>query len=93
MREAVDDVAYIQTLEWMLEQSKSKRAAEIRASLERMRAAVPAGKAVRVVGGDAHDTVEQVNPRVFVTEGRRAVAGWIEELLAAEKALYQEIRQ
>jgi hypothetical protein len=92
MREAVDDIAYIQTLEWMLGRSKSKRAADIRASLERMRAALPAGKAVRVVGGDAHDTVEQLDPHLFVSEGRRAVAGWIEELLVAESNLYREIR-
>lgn len=92
MREAIDDMAYIQTLEWMLAQSKSTRAGAIRASLQRIREAIPAGKAVRVQGGDAHDTVEVLDARKFVGDARAAVAGWITELLGAEKDLYREIR-
>ena len=81
MREAIDDMAYIQTLEWMLGQSRSPRAGDIRAKLEEMR-----GRATVRERGDRDAA------RRFVTEGRREVAGWITELLGEEKGLYREIR-
>ncbi len=92
MREAIDDLAYIQTLEWMLAQSKSARVGEIRAELEGMKKAIPSGARVRVIGGDAHDRVEQTSPKEFVRASRAQVAGWIVELLRAEKSLFREIR-
>ncbi|HSB16138.1 MAG TPA: glycoside hydrolase domain-containing protein [Bryobacteraceae bacterium] len=92
MREAADDMAYVKTLEWMLEQTSSPRAREIRAGLDGIKAKIPSGRRVRVAGGDAHDTVERVDAGRFVTESRDAVAGWIEELLKLEKGRFREIR-
>jgi len=92
MREAVDDLAYLQTLEWMLPQARSARAVEIRNQLEAFRQSVPSGRRVRVLGGDPHDTIDESDARQFVTRGRQAVAAWIEELLASQKSLYREIR-
>lgn len=93
MREAVDDMAYIQTLEWMLAQSRSPRAGEIRGALEALKKAIPGGATARVLGGDAHDRVEQARPKEFVRASRARLAGWIGELLRAEKGLYREIRR
>jgi hypothetical protein len=92
MREAADDMAYVKTLEWMLEQTSSPRAREIRAGLDGIKAKIPSGRRVRVAGGDAHDTVERVDAGRFVAESRNAVAGWIEELLKLEKGRFREIR-
>ena len=92
MREAVDDIAYIQTLEWMLAQSKKPRATAIKAELEDMKKAIPSGARVRVIGGDAHDRVEQATPRDFVVKSRAKIAARIEELLRLDKGLYREIR-
>jgi|GEM_PF-6861360 len=92
MREAVDDMAYIQTLEWMLKQTSTARAREIQGQLEDLKKAIPSGRRVRVLGGDAHDTVEQTNSKRFVTEGRRKVATWIEEVLQADRKRFREIR-
>jgi hypothetical protein len=92
MREAVDDLAYLQTLEWMLPQARSARAVEIRSQLDTFRTSVPSGRRVRVLGGDPHDTIDESDARQFVTRGRQAVAAWIEELLASEKGRFQEIR-
>ncbi len=92
MREAVDDIAYIQTLEWMLAQSKNPRAAAMKTELEGLKKAIPSGVRVRVIGGDAHDRVEQATPRDFVVKSRAKIAAWIEELLQLDKGLYREIR-
>jgi hypothetical protein len=91
MREAADDMAYLQTLEWMLGRSRTQRAAEIRNSLDKLRKAIPSGRAVRIQGGDVHDTVEQLDARRFVASGRETVAGWIAELIQAEKHLFSDI--
>lgn len=93
MREAVDDMAYIQTLEWMLAQSKTSRAGEIRTRLEEIRKAIPTGKMVQVLEGKEHDKVAEVDSKRFVTEARTAVTGWIEELLRSDKNLYRDIRK
>jgi len=92
MREAVDDLAYLQTLEWMLPQARSARAVEIRSQLDAFRTSVPSGRRVRVLGGDPHDTIDESDARQFVTRGRQTVAAWIEELLASEKGRFREIR-
>ena len=43
MREAVDDMAYIQTLEWMLGQSGAPRSREIAGQLAALKRAIPSG--------------------------------------------------
>jgi hypothetical protein len=91
MREAADDMAYLQTLEWMLGRSRTKRAGEIRSSLDKLRQAIPSGRVVRIQGGDVHDTVEELDARRFVTTGREAVANWITEMIQGEKQLFSEI--
>jgi hypothetical protein len=93
MREAVDDMAYVQTLEWMLAQVKSDRAKEIRDGLEEIKNTIPSGRRMRVIGGDPHDTVEQVSPKQFVNDSRHKIAGWIEELLRSDRGLFAEIRE
>ena len=55
--------------------------------------AIPGGATARVLGGDAHDRVEQARPKEFVRASRARLAGWIGELLRAEKGLYREIRR
>ncbi len=92
MREAIDDMAYIQTLEWMLAQSKGRRALEIRSELESLKKTIPSGAAFRVGGGDNHDRVEQIQPKLFVRNSRARLAEFIEEMLRSEKNLFQEIR-
>jgi hypothetical protein len=92
MREAADDMAYVQTLEWMLAKSQTTRAGEIRAKLNDMKAAVPSGARVTVLGGDPHDRIDTVDARTFVKESREAVASWIEELLLADKREYRDVR-
>jgi hypothetical protein len=93
MREAVDDMAYVQTLEWMLAQVKSDRAKEIRDGLEEIKNTIPSGRRMRVIGGDPHDTVEQVSPKQFVNDSRHKIAGWVEELLRSDRGLFAEIRE
>ena len=92
MREAADDMAYLKTLEWMLEQSSSSRAGQIDRELRVMKALIPSGRFERVLGGDAHDLVEILEGRKYVASGRERVAVWIGELLDLEKDLYSEIR-
>jgi hypothetical protein len=94
MREAADDMAYLKTLEWMLSESKSRRAREIQRELAALKDEIPSGVRVRVLGGDAHDRIEKARARAkkFVQDSRRRVAAWIEELLSSEKDLFQEIR-
>ncbi len=92
MREAADDVKYLKTLEWMLQQSSSARAAEIGRELTEIKTAIPEGRTVRVLGGDEHDRVQMLESRKYVVSLRERVAGWIGELLQAEKDLYSQIR-
>ena len=92
MREAADDIRYLKTLEWMLELSSSARAAEIGTELAEIKAAIPEGRSVRVLGGEEHDRVQVLEGRKYVAGLREQVAGWIDELLQAEKDLYSQIR-
>jgi len=92
MREAADDMAYLRTLTWMLGQSESRQAMEISRELGRMKASIPAGEMVRVLGGDEHDRVQLVESRKYVREFRKKVAARIGELLELESGLYSEIR-
>jgi len=92
MREAADDIRYLKTLEWMLKQGSSPRAEEIGKELAGIKAAIPEGRTVRVLGGDEHDRVQVLEGRKYVAGLREQVAGWIGELLEAEKDLYGRIR-
>ncbi|MEK7406359.1 MAG: glycoside hydrolase domain-containing protein [Acidobacteriota bacterium] len=92
MREAVDDMAYVQTLEWMLAQAKNPRARQIESELLALKKAIPSGARSRVLGGDAHDRVEQADPKVFVRNSRDRLATWIAELLQSERNLFGEVR-
>lgn len=92
MREAADDINYLKTLEWMLEQSSSARAEEIASKLAEIKVAIPEGRTVQVLGGDEHDRVQELEGRKYVASLRESVAGWIGELLEAEKDLYSLIR-
>jgi hypothetical protein len=92
MREAVDDMRYIKTLEWMLEKSDSSGARRISNELSRIKSAIPEGRAVRVLGGDEHDTVQELQDRKYVFAMRERVAGWIEEMLSLENEMFDEIR-
>jgi hypothetical protein len=83
MREAIDDMAYIQTLDRMLSKSGGAAANRIRGEFEALKNSVPTGRRVRVAGGDNHDRVEQGDFKQFVRGSREKVAGWIEELRAA----------
>ena len=76
----------------MLRQSSSARAAEIGAQLAEIKAAIPEGRTVRVLGGDEHDRVQVLEGRKYVAGLREHVAGWIAELLETEKDLYGQIR-
>jgi hypothetical protein len=93
MREAIDDMAYLQTLEWMLPQSRSPRARQIQSELEALKKAIPAGAQARVIGGDPRNRAEQADPKEFVRRSRSRLAGWIEELLRSEKGLFRDIRR
>jgi hypothetical protein len=92
MREAVDDMRYLKTLEWMLAQTSSPAAGKIKAMLAEMRQAVPQGRSVRVALGNEHDRVTVAATPRYVEENRRRVAAWIGELLAAEPRAFREIR-
>jgi hypothetical protein len=92
MREAADDMRYAKTLEWMLAQSASPQAGEIETELSQIKAAIPEGKAVRVLGGDEHDTVQEFQDRKYVTALRNSVASWIEKMLSLEPDVYEDIR-
>ncbi len=84
MREAVDDMAYIQTLEWVLGRSRSSRAREIQLELENIKQAV--------ASATRESATNRVEAKQFVTRSRRSVAGWIEELLRSDKKLLDELR-
>jgi hypothetical protein len=92
LREAVGDIRYLRTLEWMLAQSQSAAAGRIRAMLAGLRESIPQGKFVRVAEGNEHDRVEVVAGPKYVEENRRRVAAWIRELLVAEPGGFKEIR-
>ncbi|MBI4891760.1 MAG: hypothetical protein HY821_14135 [Acidobacteria bacterium] len=92
LREAVDDMRYLRTLEWMLAQSNPPAAASIRTSLEALREAVPQGRPLRLIEGNEHDNVNAVDQSKYVEQYRRKVAGWIRELLEAQPAEFPEIR-
>ena len=92
MREAADDMKYIKTLEWMLAQTESSRAEQIKTELTRIKSAIPEGRAVRVLGGDEHDTVQELQGRKYVVTLRQQIASWIEEMLSLEPTMFGEIR-
>jgi hypothetical protein len=92
MREAADDMKYVKTLEWMLAQSKSPQAEQIQTELSQIKAAIPEGSAVRVFGGDEHDTVQELQDRKYVSSLRKKVASWIEMMLSLEPNMFREIR-
>ncbi len=92
MREAVDDMRYIKTLEWMLARSESSRGKLIATELSKIKSSVPEGRTFRVLGGDEHDRVQQLQNRKYVSGLRERIAGWIEEILSAETDLHGEIR-
>jgi hypothetical protein len=92
LREAVDDMRYLRTLEWMIEKAKSPAAAAIGEAFSAMRREVPQGRALRLVEGNEHDKVNVVDRSKYVEQFRRRVAGWIGELLAAEPGGFNEIR-
>ncbi|MCX6625312.1 MAG: hypothetical protein NTY38_30480, partial [Acidobacteria bacterium] len=92
LREAVDDMRYLRTLERVLEKATSPAAARIKNSLEELRAEVPEGELVRLLEGNAHDRVSVVDQRKYVEQYRRQVGVWIKELLAAEPAGFEEMR-
>jgi hypothetical protein len=92
LREAVDDMRYLRTLEWMLARAKSPAAGGIRSSFDAMRVDVPQGRALRLLEGNEHDTVNAVDKSKYVEQYRRRVAGWINELLLAEPAAFHELR-
>lgn len=92
MREAADDICYVKTLEWMLEQSQSQSATEINVELIKIKNSIPEGLTVRVLGGDEHDRVQELKGRKYVAALRDKVAGWIEQLLDEEPDLYRAIR-
>ncbi len=92
LREAVDDMRYLRTLEWMLAQAKSPAAGRIRTSLDALRVEVPQGRALRLLEGNEHDKVDAVDKQKYVEQYRRRVAAWINELLAAEPGGFNEIR-
>ena len=91
MREAADDMRYIRMLESMLDRSDSGLAGRIEDELERVRNSIPEGRAVQVLGGDAHDTVQQVEGRKYVAALRERVAGWISELLLEEPERFEDL--
>jgi len=91
MREATDDMRYLQTLEWMLPRSTTDQSGRIRAELATMRESVPTGRFERVQGGDAHDRVQVLSKASYVETFRRKIAGWILELLAADRTRFTEI--
>ena len=91
MREATDDMRYLQTLEWMLSRSAGEQSERIRTELAAMRESVPTGRFEQVQGGDAHDRVQALSTEKYVESFRRKVAGWILELLAAGRARFPEI--
>ena len=90
-REATDDTRYLQTLEWMLTRSSGEQSDRVRAELAVMRGSVPTGRFERVQGGDAHDRAQVLSTEKYVESFRRKVAGWILELLAADRARFPEI--
>jgi Glycoside hydrolase 123, catalytic domain len=92
MREAADDICYVKTLEWMLEQSQSVSAPEITVELAKIKNSIPEGLTVRVLGGDEHDRVQELKGKKYVAALRDKIAGWIEQLLDEEPDLYREIR-
>jgi hypothetical protein len=92
LREATDDMRYLRTLEWMLEQAKSPAAGRIRTSLDTLRVDVPKGNSLRLLAGNEHDRVDTVDRSKYVEQYRRRVAAWINELLAAEPGGFNEIR-
>lgn len=92
MREAADDVKYLKTLEWMLAKDSSPRTDSIQAELIKIKAAIPEGRAVRVLDGDEHDTVQELKDRKYVVTLRERVASWIEEILTAAPSSFGEIR-
>ena len=92
MREAADDMRYITTLEYLLKNSQSSRAGEIRAELEKIRASVPQGRMEQVLGGEAQDRVQVLEGRKYVVGLREKVASWIEELLKEEKEPFGPVR-
>ena len=92
MREAVDDRVYLETLEWMLGKSSAPQKSRIEKELEKIKAAIPTGEFVRVLGGEAHDRVQDLEGEKYVVAYRERVAAWIEELLQAEKGVFTEIR-
>jgi hypothetical protein len=77
----------------MLGQTGSPRSREIRQQLLELQKTIPSGARTRVLGGDAHDRVENANPKQFVTASRKRIAGWIGELLSLEKDSFREIRR
>ncbi|MBI5085373.1 MAG: hypothetical protein HZB13_12345 [Acidobacteria bacterium] len=87
MREAVDDMRYLRTLEWMLAQSTSQRAGRIRGDLAAMRESIPKTQVLKPADGDENDKVEATISPKYVKDFRRRVAGWINEMFAAEPAL------
>ena len=92
MREAIDDMRYLKTVEWMLSQSSSPAAGKIRTMLTDMRESVPQGWFVRVAQGNEHDRVDVAASPRYVEAYRRRLASWIGELLAAERGAFGEIR-
>jgi hypothetical protein len=92
LREATDDMRYLQTLEWMLLRASGEQADRIRAELTTMRGSVPTGRFERVQGGDAHDGVQVLSTEKYVESFRRRVAGWILGLLEADGARFPELR-
>jgi hypothetical protein len=92
MREAADDMKYVKTLEWMLTQSESPQGRQIKNELSKLKSAIPEGRAVRILGGDEHDTVQELRDRKYVITLRKRIAAWIEELLSLEPEMYGEIR-
>ncbi len=92
MREAVDDIKYVKTLEWMLAQSDSPQAKLIKTELTKIKSAIPEGRTVRVLDGDEHDRVQDLETRKYVSGLRERIAGWIEELLSVETGRYGDIR-
>lgn len=63
MRETADDIQYFKTLEWRLEKSGSSRAQQIKTELSKIKSAIPEGRAVRVLGVDEHDGVQELETR------------------------------
>lgn len=91
MREAADDLRYVKMLEWLLDQADNELSGRIREDLRQVRSSIPTGRTVRILGGDEHDRVQQLEGRKYMVELRERVAGWIGELLRQDPQRFGDI--